>query len=260
MNKEDSQLTWMKGRGDEVVHRVKLLFKKDYTDADISTTALFRTCFMKILPKTCQWWKQVVDYNVSPTVSDVMTNVPPCAEAFLYLTIETCAERISKAIKPKTSNKHKLANVEEMETYNEKKKGKDNQVFGGRPKGEAILAGAAAKNKCIEIITEVNKRRMDIDAYLKSKKNETSTTPRGTMTDQLRNEITGDITNGEVYIQWYEAMTDEIAELRKVEQSNNETLTTYDEEEKTEVETENTAYMRPWIEGKQAKAKTTTGV
>ena len=56
-----------------------------------------------------------------------------------------------------------------METYNEKKKGKDNQVFGGRPKGEAILAGAAATNKYIEIITEVNKRRMDIDAHLSSR-------------------------------------------------------------------------------------------
>ena len=132
MNVRECNLAWMKEDEDEIKGRVKLLFDKEREKADRNTKALFRACFVKIVPKTCHWWKQVVDCGTTPTVNDAVENMPPCTEAFLCLTIETCARRTSLAKKPDASNKRKMRNEEP--TFNETLRGKKQHGVWGTPK------------------------------------------------------------------------------------------------------------------------------
>jgi len=122
MNVRECHLAWMKDKEEEIKERVKLSFDREHDGADMNTKALFRACFVKILPKTCHWWRAVVDCSTTPTVKDAVENAPPCTEAFLCLTIETHAKRTSSQKKPEASNKRKMRNEEP--TFNELLSGK----------------------------------------------------------------------------------------------------------------------------------------
>ena len=112
MNVRECHLAWMKDKEEEIKERVKLSFDRECDGADMNTKALFRACFVKILPKTCHWWRSVVECSTTPTVNDAVENAPPCTEAFLHLTIETRARRVSLAKKPDASNKRKMTSAE----------------------------------------------------------------------------------------------------------------------------------------------------
>ena len=256
MNDSECNLAWMKDKEEEIKERVKSLFDRECDGADMNTKALFRACFVKILPKTCHWWCAVVDCGTTPTVKDAVENAPPCTEAFLCLTIETHARRMSLAKKPDASNKRKMTNAEPP--INETLRGKNDMVFGGRPKGEPQLGGTTMLNKCTEILAVVNERRRMVKDQLKRLQEASSM--RSAQANTSGVDDSGEDEKGKMCVTWHESLAEEIVKLRATEQSKTQRSQAVETSEasmnnahlpnKTVVE--NTAFMNEWLGAKCA--------
>ena len=246
----------MKEDEEEIKGRVKLLFDKECEDADMNTKAFFRARFVKIAPKTCHWWKQVVDCGTTPTVNDAVENTPPCTEAFLCLTIEMHAKRMSLAKKPETSNKRKMTNAETQ--INETLKGKNDMVFGGRPKGEPQLGGMTMLNKHTEILAVVNEHRRMVKDQLKRLQEASSM--RSAQANTSGVDDSGEDEKGKVRVTWCESLAEEIIKLRATEQSKMQRSQAVETSEASANDTrlanktvvENTAFMSEWLGAKCA--------
>lgn len=101
-------------------------FKREHKEADTNTKTFFHACFMMILPKMCQWWKQVVDCGTKPNVK-WRVQCRMCHHEWRCFSAQQLkhmhAARMSVAKKPMISNKHKLENQDEDQPQNEKLKG-----------------------------------------------------------------------------------------------------------------------------------------
>ena len=256
MNDSECNLAWMKDKEEEIKERVKLSFDRECDGADMNTKALFRACFMRILPKTCHWWRSVVEHSTTPTVNDAVENTPPCTEAFLCLTIETCARRMSLAKKPDTSDKRKMTNAETP--INETLKGKKNVVFGGRPKGEPHLGGITMLNKHMEILAVVIERRKLVKEDLKRRQRAASMRSARANTSGV--DDSSEDEKGKMHVAWHESLAVEIVKLRTTEQRKTQRSQAVDASEASVNDTrlpnktreENTAHMNDWLQSKFA--------
>ena len=260
MRETNSDLSWMKEASAQSIRtRLELLFDGTCETADINTKALFRACFMKVVPKTTSWWKQTVEYGVEPTAMEVITNMPPCAEAFLFLTIETYAERIGLTTKPKTTNKRKLAGMVPDDNEDATTSGKEKMRQGGRPKAEPSLGDQAALNRHMNILKEVNKRRKNAIKQLKAEA-ATSVTSGATEAENTEDNETDDI-DDEDSLTWHEHLAKEVTKLRVAEKGRNDVTDTAGAPATTvdgainankESENEDTDFMSDWLKDKCA--------
>jgi len=256
MNDGEHNLAWMKDKEEEIKERVKLSFDRECDGADMNTKALFRACFVKILPKTCHWWRAVVDCGTTPTVKDAVENTPPCTEAFLHLTIETHAKRMSLAKKPETSNKRKMTSAEPP--IDETLKGKNDVVFGGRPKGEPHLGGITMLNEHTKILAVVNERRRMVKEELKRLQEAASMRSARANTPGV--DDSSEDEKGKMCVTWHESLAEEIIKLRATEQSKMQRSQAVDASEASVNDThlpsetmeESTAFMNDWSQSEFA--------
>lgn len=258
MGEKESTLSWMKNSPDAIKLNLVKIFRGDYNSADNSTKALFNACYMKIIPKTTTWWKQIVEYGSEPTLSDVLTNIPPCAEAFVFLVIETYADRIGEAQKPKSTNKRKLAG--ETTDINEDRmvSGKEKMRQGGRPKAEPNLGDKSALTRYMNILQDVNKRRKKIEEKKRVSTNVLSV-PTGANAVEDNGESDTEENDNKDIRTWYEHLSEEIISLRMEEKGSNSTSSRAGSSTMTtdgvidagkESEKEDTEFMGDWLKPK----------